>query len=46
MDCEEVERTREQLLRYCEPDTLAMVRIWEKLTSVVQQRFDNEKAKG
>lgn len=46
MDCEEVERTREQLLRYCELDTLAMVRIWEKLTSVVQQRFDNEKAKG
>ena len=45
MDHEEAVRTREQLLRYCELDTLAMVRIWEKLTSAVQQRFDDEKAK-
>lgn len=28
---------REQLLRYCELDTLAMVRIWEKLEEVVAQ---------
>ena len=28
---EEAARTREQLLRYCELDTLAMVRIWERL---------------
>lgn len=27
---------REQLLRYCELDTLAMVRIWEKLVEVVE----------
>ncbi|MEC4175635.1 hypothetical protein VIN30_04165 [Adlercreutzia sp. R7] len=27
---------REQLLRYCELDTLAMVRIWEKLREVAE----------
>lgn len=30
---EEQERVREQLLRYCELDTLAMVRVWEWLTA-------------
>ncbi|WP_172135836.1 DUF2779 domain-containing protein [Adlercreutzia sp. ZJ473] len=32
---EEAARTREALLRYCELDTLAMVRIWQKLQEVV-----------
>jgi len=32
MPPDQVARTREQLLRYCELDTLAMVRIWEKLS--------------
>ncbi|MEC4273233.1 hypothetical protein VJ923_08700 [Adlercreutzia sp. R25] len=27
---------REQLLRYCELDTLAMVRIWEKLREAAE----------
>ncbi len=31
MEPDEVARTREQLLRYCELDTLAMVKIWQKL---------------
>lgn len=30
----EQEVVREQLLRYCELDTLAMVKIWEKLNEV------------
>ena len=30
----EAARTREQLLRYCELDTLAMVKIWERLREV------------
>ena len=34
MEPEEAERTREQLLRYCELDTLAMVKIWQKLQEV------------
>lgn len=34
MEPEEAERTREQLLRYCELDTLAMVKIWQKLREV------------
>ena len=33
MEPAEAEATREQLLRYCELDTLAMVRIWEALVS-------------
>ena len=37
MPPEEAARTREQLLRYCELDTLAMVRIWEKLVDVAAQ---------
>jgi len=28
---EEIEQTRKDLLEYCKLDTLAMVRIWEKL---------------
>ena len=28
---EEISRTREQLLRYCGVDTMAMVRVWERL---------------
>jgi hypothetical protein len=34
MPPEEAARVREQLLRYCELDTLAMVRIWQKLSAV------------
>ena len=36
MSPEEVAVTREQLLKYCELDTLAMVRIWQKLCESVQ----------
>lgn len=35
MPPEEAARTREALLRYCELDTLAMVRIWQKLRETV-----------
>lgn len=35
---EEQAIVREQLLRYCELDTLAMVRIWERLREVVGER--------
>ena len=35
MSPEEEAVTREQLLRYCELDTLAMVKIWQKLCEVV-----------
>ncbi len=31
MDPEQLERTRRNLLKYCELDTCAMVKIWEKL---------------
>jgi len=37
MDPQEAARTRESLLRYCELDTLAMVKIWQKLTAAVQE---------
>lgn len=37
MPPEEAERTREQLLRYCELDTLAMVRIWQRLREVARR---------
>lgn len=36
MSDEEVAVTREQLLRYCELDTLAMVKIWQKLVGAVR----------
>lgn len=35
MSAEEEAITREQLLRYCELDTLAMVKIWQKLSEAV-----------
>lgn len=34
----EAARTREQLLHYCELDTLAMVRIWEKLVEATGEK--------
>ncbi len=36
MSRREAERTRKNLLRYCELDTWAMVKIWEKLIEVAQ----------
>ena len=36
MDSAEAAETREALLRYCELDTWAMVKVWEKLQSVTQ----------
>lgn len=35
MEPKEREACRNQLLRYCELDTLAMVKVWQKLTEVV-----------
>lgn len=35
MSPEEVAETRENLLRYCELDTFAMVKVWEKLRAVI-----------
>ena len=35
MDAEERERLEKNLLKYCELDTYAMVKIWEELKSVV-----------
>ena len=37
MSPEDAARTREQLLRYCELDTLAMVRIWERLVEKARE---------
>ena len=31
MPADEAEKTRENLLKYCELDTYAMVKLWEKL---------------
>lgn len=36
MDSDELEYTREQLLKYCQLDTYAMVKIYEKLQDVVK----------
>ena len=36
MDPEELEEWRGYLLKYCELDTFAMVKIWEKLMEVVE----------
>lgn len=36
MPQEEVEKIREQLLKYCELDTFAMVKIWQKLQEVIK----------
>ena len=35
MTPEERARTRQNLLRYCELDTYAMVKVWEKLRQAV-----------
>ena len=40
MEPEERERTMEQLLRYCELDTYAMVRIWQRLMEVTGKKVD------
>ena len=36
MSPEEAAAAREALLRYCELDTLAMVKVWEYLTEIVK----------
>ena len=36
MKPEEQENTRKNLLKYCELDTYAMVKVWEKLKEVTQ----------
>ncbi|MBR7044741.1 MAG: hypothetical protein IKI23_03650 [Lachnospiraceae bacterium] len=33
---EELAKTRKNLLRYCRLDTLAMVRVWEKLKEMAE----------
>lgn len=38
MPPDDAARTREQLLHYCELDTLAMVRIWEKLEEAIGEK--------
>ena len=35
MPADEQERARQSLLKYCELDTYAMVKVWEKLKEVV-----------
>ena len=35
MSPEERERTRHNLLKYCELDTFAMVKVWERLKEAV-----------
>ena len=37
MTPEEQEQTRRNLLKYCELDTYAMVKVWQKLTEAVDQ---------
>jgi hypothetical protein len=37
MELEEAKASREALLRYCELDTWAMVKVWEKLKEVVEE---------
>ena len=37
MGPEELEHTRKNLLKYCELDTLAMVKIWERLSEVSEE---------
>jgi hypothetical protein len=36
MEPEEAEASREALLRYCELDTWAMVKVWEKLKEMAE----------
>ena len=38
MEPEEREACRNQLLKYCGLDTLAMVKVWEKLTEAVEEK--------
>ena len=40
MDEEEMERYRQNLLKYCGLDTFAMVKIWEKLNEVVGNKIE------
>jgi hypothetical protein len=35
---EDIDMLRKQLLAYCELDTLAMVKIWQKLTQITDTR--------
>jgi len=42
MTPEDREKTRQNLLKYCELDTLAMVKIWEKLTDIAQSHCDEQ----
>lgn len=37
MSVDEQERARQSLLKYCELDTYAMVKVWEKLKEVVEK---------
>ena len=37
MDPDEAAATREALLRYCELDTLAMVKVWQKLREIINK---------
>ena len=37
MPPDELERTRRNLLKYCELDTLAMVKVWEELKRAVEE---------
>ena len=36
MDQEEMEQTRQNLLKYCGLDTYAMVKVWEKLREAIK----------
>ena len=36
MNEEDRENTRRNLLKYCELDTFAMVKVWEELVKVIQ----------
>ena len=38
MDDEQRERTRRNLLKYCELDTFAMVKVWERLREAADMK--------
>ena len=38
MDNEQLERTRRNLLKYCELDTFAMVKVWERLREAADMK--------
>lgn len=44
MQPEELEKAREQLLKYCGLDTFALVKVWEKLREVIMNDSETEKA--